>query len=75
MAKEASKRDRDIAKSLAENGQKHTADYVLMFGSDNMNPWLVRATADKREEFYKKCVEEQHPWYFYVDPPEEGDLY
>ena len=75
MAKRNPEKDKLIAEILREKGAPHLADYIEMFGSDNTNPWFWRGSNEKTEEFYKKCVEEKHPWDFYMDaPPEKAEL-
>ncbi len=64
-------RDKAIADLMREQGFPHTADYIGMFGAGNMNPWF-RKPDEKTEAFYKRCVDEKHPWDYYVDPPKEG---
>lgn len=59
-----------IASSLKEEGFEYTAKYVEMFGYDNMNPAFVQGANSQTEKFYKRCVEEGHPWDWYFDFPE-----
>lgn len=67
--------DKKIADMLRNLGFPYTAQYIELFGYEEINPWFTRGANERTEAFYKRCVEERHPWYFYYDPPEEGDLY
>lgn len=71
MARKVSEIDKELADALRKSGFPYKAKYVEMFGSDNMNPWFWGKTTKKEEAFYKTCVEEKHPWDYYVDPPED----
>ena len=67
--------DKKTAKIMREAGYEYTAAYIEMFGGDMMNPWFWNGANDKTETFYKKCVEEGHPWNYYVDePPKDAAL-
>lgn len=63
-----------LIKQLKKLGLHYQARYIEMFGEENLNPWFIRGGNEATESFYKMCVEEKHPWDFYVDPPEEDDI-
>ena len=63
-----------IAGAMRKAGFPYTADYILMFGRDKMNPWFINGANEKTEQFYKRCVEEKHPWDYYMDAPDEGAI-
>ena len=65
-----SQNDKEIAELVRKAGYPYTADYIEMFGQKQMNPWFTRGANEKTELFYKRCVEEQHPWDYYVDGPD-----
>ena len=65
-------RNETMANVMRKAGFPHTADYILMFGVDNMNPWFINGANEETELFYKRCVEEKHPWDYYMDAPEES---
>ncbi len=69
MARQMSDKDKALIEFLEDQGFKYTAKYVAKFGSDNMNPWFWGKQSQNAESFYKTCVEEGHPWDFYVDAP------
>ena len=66
--------DKKVAGQMKKLGFHYTAKYIEKFGVDNMNPWFTKGVTDASESFYKKCVEENHPWDYYDDPPEPGDI-
>lgn len=76
--KEMSEQEREAIKMLEECGLPYTAKYLEMFGlEDGGNPWFSngRNNRERQEEFYKKCVEEGHPWDYYVEAsPEDAIL-
>lgn len=63
--------DKIVAKNLKERGFEYTSKYVEMFGSTGMCP-SFRKPSKASEKFYKKCVEEGHPWDWYFQFPEES---
>lgn len=60
--------ERLLASHVRESGFEYAAQYIETFGK-NLNPWFWDGMDDYTEEFYKRCVEEKHPWDYYVDPP------
>ena len=64
-----------IAEEFRKNKQPNTAAYVEMFGL-NLSPWFYHLTpVSEKEAFYKRCVEEGHPWDWYQsDVPEDATL-
>lgn len=74
MAEIVSKKmiDEMAAEHLRKNGYPFTAKYIEMFGHDNLNPAFPKREADRAEEFYKKCVEEGHPWDWYYEFPDDS---
>ena len=74
MAK-TTEQDKLLAEVVRGSGFPQLAAYIEMFGAKNTNPWFWRGSNEKTEAFYKKCVEEKHPWDFYMDaPPEKAEL-
>lgn len=63
--------DKIVIETLKKRGFEYTAKYVEMFGRENMNPsyWFP---CKQSEKFYKKCVEEGHPWDWYFEFPEDS---
>lgn len=53
-----------------EMGFEYTARYLEMFGMRATDPGFTRGINDSAEEFYKKCVEEGHPYNWYHQYPE-----
>ena len=70
----ADERDKGLADILRKEGYPYTAEYVEKFGVGNMNPNFWGPMNEKKEEFYKRCVEEGHPWDYYVEEPPEGAI-
>lgn len=64
-----------IAEEFRNNGQPNTAAYVEKFGL-NLSPWFYHLTpVEVKEAFYKRCVEEGHPWDWYQsDMPVDATL-
>ncbi len=63
--------DNYMADMMRKRGFPYTADYIEMFGMDNMNPWFRNGANEKTEAFYKQCVEEKRPWDYFIDPPDD----
>ncbi len=61
--------DKDLANALKEAGMPNTAAYIEMFGDDLPSMWSW--TTEKKEAFFKQCVEEKHPWDYYLDSDDE----
>ena len=64
--------DKSFLEAIKNSGLKYTAAYIERFGSD-LNPWFANGMGNRKrqEGFYKRCVEEGHPWDYYVDAPPE----
>lgn len=75
MSHKTTEDDIKLANIMRSAGFPYTAKYIELFGYREVNPLFTRGANEQTEAFYKRCVEERHPWYFYMDPPEEGDLY
>lgn len=56
---------------LRSKGYPYTAQYIEMFGGDNLCP-SFRKPSPEAEEFYRKCVEEGHPWDWYFEFPDDA---
>ena len=61
---------------LKENGWTYTAKYMEIF-DDGGNPWFANGRMNKeaQEQFYKKCVEEGHPWDYYEEAPPDDAIF
>lgn len=60
-----SKIDEIFAAEFRRNGYEYTAQYVEKFGMEKWEPSFRRGANQETEDFYKKCVEEGHPWDYY----------
>lgn len=74
MARQLSEKDRAVADAMRKRGYPNTADYIEMFGSDNMNPWFWKGPTKQSDEFYKQCVAEKRPWNYYAEEPEKDAI-
>jgi len=72
MANMSEETRRKMADVLREAGFPWQAAYVEMFGADLDPGYSWRPPNKGSETFYKKCVEEKHPWAWYHDYPEDA---
>ena len=61
-----------IASKAREHGYEYTAKYIEMFGMKAWNPSFTKGLCGQAEEYYKKCVEEGHPYDWYIEYPEDA---
>ena len=69
-----SEADLYAAKMCRDLGFPYTAKYFEKYGLQNRSPWFFKGFSKESEAFYKKCVEEGHPWNYYQDDPEDAVL-
>ena len=67
--------EKAMIQRFKDAGFPYTAAYIEKFG-DHLNPWFSdgKPFDEKKEAFYKKCVEEGYPWNYYVDEPEGDEI-
>jgi hypothetical protein len=63
-----------LTKHLRDTGGEYKAQYIEKFGVDNLCPVFWNGNTKASEHFYKKCVEEGHPWDWYFDLPDYAIL-
>lgn len=66
--------EKDIvfAEQLRKEGFEYSARYVETFGKVLWNPAFCRGVTPQVEQFYKKCVDEGHPYDWYFEFPEDA---
>lgn len=61
---------KEAVKEINSLGYPFTAKYVEKYGLDGLCP-SFRKPSREAEEFYRKCVEEGHPWDWYFEFPDD----
>ena len=69
--REPTELDKMVASLHRKRGFEYTARYVEMFGVDAWCPSFIRGANKETESFYKKCVEEGHPYDWYFEFPDQ----
>lgn len=60
-----------LSATCREMGYEYSARYIEMFGKRAMDPGFYHGINQAAEKFYKKCVEELHPYNWYHQYPKD----